>query len=74
MAGVASMAAAISVADRSLRLVIRFLHLDQKSQQSGSLRRWRSDRPIKGTSPHALSTPREADIQKPVRIHKLVFN
>src|ERR1700730_17995818 len=36
MAGVASMAAAISAADRSLALVIRFLHSDQKSQQSGS--------------------------------------
>jgi hypothetical protein len=38
------------------------------------LRKWRSVRTIKGTSAHAVSTPREIDVQKPIQISKLVFN
>jgi hypothetical protein len=61
MAGVASVAAAISAADRSLSLVIRFSPLDVKSRQRlASLWKWSSDRPIKVTIPHLVSTPREA--------------
>jgi hypothetical protein len=53
-------AAAISAADRSLSLVIRFLRLDMKSQKRlAPLWKWSGDRPIKVTIPHLASTRRE---------------
>jgi hypothetical protein len=53
------MAAAISAADKNLRLVISFSIGYEKPPHVASLWKWSSDRPIKVTFPHVASTPRE---------------
>jgi hypothetical protein len=63
MAGVTSMAAAISAADRNFSLVTQLLHLIRKAN---SVRLLYGDGevigPIKGTYYHVASTPREVGV------------
>jgi hypothetical protein len=63
MAGVASMAAAISAADRNFSLVIQLLHLIRKANSVWLLYgNGEVIRSIKGTQYHVASTPREVGV------------
>jgi hypothetical protein len=73
MAGVASMAAAISATDRNLSFAIQFLHLI-----SNALSVWflyangEAIRALKGTFPHVVSTPREVGWSYHHEFHRLI--
>jgi hypothetical protein len=63
MAGVASMAAAISAADRNFSLVIQLLHLIRKANSVWLLYgNGEVIRSIKETQYHVASTPREVGV------------